>query len=510
MSEHREPLSSSPRLTPEVVMSESDGRFFQSLYEFIKHEKKYLRCPEEGPDETRYIIYRSAFNQVIGRATAYKRLLLAIKSEYDDCVRALTRREEEEELSVVQKETADVQQEVQRRRLSREQRAQRSEDPGALGGRLKELEAQRSALVQTLDVRAKLEAELKKVQDLRGRLSSKNQRLRVLFKRLRSVSEGLSHWEEEQEEEQEEQTHDVDLFEDDEPRGVDQSVLLTAYLDSWSSSSLGRPEEGDSWTVQEDMTEACLLPDVSPPGSAPPPLLFFQAVLMSSLSGVQLPASLSLQGVLCALHHGVLQLVVHAVSQNKLTLSEALGDVLTEHAQNHPSVSDLCLALATEVYRACRLHRKAALSMCRRGLVHSAAHLISLSKDATADDCMWVLCRSPSLPLLRLLTGRQSGRAAILPVGVACVSLLSEQQHPELALQLLDQYVSTGPGHLEQVMVEDGVSSVDTWTDVASLCSRLDRADLSRAVLSVLLQQSGTRILSPDPEGARLMEHVFL
>lgn len=45
-------------------MSDSDDMFFQSLYEFMEHEKRFLQCPAEGPDELRYIIYRSAFNKV--------------------------------------------------------------------------------------------------------------------------------------------------------------------------------------------------------------------------------------------------------------------------------------------------------------------------------------------------------------------------------------------------------------------------------------------------------------
>lgn len=69
MSEPQNSSSSSPRkeerpATPDILMSESDERFFRSLYEFIEHEKEYLRCPEEGPDQIRYIIYRSVFNKV--------------------------------------------------------------------------------------------------------------------------------------------------------------------------------------------------------------------------------------------------------------------------------------------------------------------------------------------------------------------------------------------------------------------------------------------------------------
>lgn len=51
---------------------------------------------------------------------------------------------------------------------------------------------------------------------------------------------------------------------------------------------------------------------------------------------------------------------------------------------------------------------------------------------------------------------------------------------------------------------------MDDWIQVASLCSELNRADLSQAVLSVLLDQSGTRVLSPDREGARHPERIFL
>lgn len=50
--------------TADTLISEGEERFFQSLHDFIEHEKRYLKCPEEGPDELRYITYRSVFNQV--------------------------------------------------------------------------------------------------------------------------------------------------------------------------------------------------------------------------------------------------------------------------------------------------------------------------------------------------------------------------------------------------------------------------------------------------------------
>ncbi|KAM6922881.1 uncharacterized protein PEZ65_011189 [Lycodopsis pacificus] len=129
-------------------------------------------------------------------------------------------------------------------------------------------------------------------------------------------------------------------------------------------------------------------------------------------------------------------------------------------------------------------HPKSLMTCQRR-----AAHLRDRWKD-----CMWVLNRSPSLSLLQLLRAPQQGRAAILSLGVACSTLLADPQQQQFALQLLDSAVSKGR----------------VWSVVASLCSELNRADLSRAVLSVLLDQSGTRIVTPGLEGALLMEHVFL
>uniref|UniRef100_A0A7N8YLB0 Translin-associated factor X-interacting protein 1 N-terminal domain-containing protein n=1 Tax=Mastacembelus armatus TaxID=205130 RepID=A0A7N8YLB0_9TELE len=227
------------RSTPDILTSGTDERFFQSLFEFIEEEKRYLRCPEQGPDELRYIIYRSVFNKVIARATAYKRLLLSIKAEYDDTIRELKRRQDEarmrqrnlaastshprslttcrrraaqlrDRISVLHRETAELQEEIQRQKLCREQSpwipgltVAESEDPEALDGHLKRLEAQRAALLDrksrcvSLEVRAELDAKLHAAELHRDQLTTENNRLKVLYRRLRLVCDRLSSWEEE-------------------------------------------------------------------------------------------------------------------------------------------------------------------------------------------------------------------------------------------------------------------------------------------------------------------------
>uniref|UniRef100_A0A3B4YPF8 Uncharacterized protein n=1 Tax=Seriola lalandi dorsalis TaxID=1841481 RepID=A0A3B4YPF8_SERLL len=329
-----------------------------------------------------------------------------------------------------------------------------SEDPEALDRHLQHLQVQRAALLDrkshcvSLEVKAQLDAKLQTAESHRDQLSTKSHR-------CLNISDGQNLF-------------DLAQYE--------KAALLAA------TSPGGVLRNLHTMTMFEAVQ--------APPGSVPPPLLFFQALLMTVPDGVELSASLSVVGVVLALQRGASQLVVHAVTQNKISFTEHLGDILTEHAQNNPGVADLCLALATIIYEACGLDRKTALSMCKRGLICSAAEFMKHHNKLTAEDCLWVLCRSPSLSLLQLLTKhRGRGRAAIL--SVTSVDLVLS-------------------GVLQDVILEDSDSSVEVWILIASLCSELKRADLSQDILSVLLDQGGTRVLSPDLEGAGLMEHVFL
>nr|XP_043902266.1 clathrin heavy chain linker domain-containing protein 1-like [Solea senegalensis] len=371
-----------------------------------------------------------------------------------------------------------------------------SQDPEALDRQLRRLQAQRTALLDTrsccvsLDVKDQLDTELRTHELRRDELSTENKRLSILWRRLRSVCGRLSHWEDDEQQvpledllssmledmrlSGETNGDDVELFEDEEPSGVNESELVNDHvirsllfliplflicnlcqiifcvLLSFFSLNLFFIMFMDSVEFSSRLMSGVSPPlGSAPPGSASPLLLFFQALLVTVPPGVQLSPSLSSQCVLMALSHGALRLLTHAVTQNKLSFSEQLGDVLTEHAQQNMGVADQCLALASVVYEACGRSRKSALSMCRRGLIHSAAEF--MEHNLTTDDIIWVLCRSPSLSLLQLLTERRSSdrcrRAAILSVGVACSTLLAaDPPHQEVALQLLDGLVQRGRG----------------------------------------------------------------
>ncbi|KAM4730068.1 clathrin heavy chain linker domain-containing protein 1-like isoform 3-T3 [Anableps anableps] len=398
----------------DIDLCESDRTFFRSLYKFIEEEKKYLQCPEEGANELRYIIYRSAFNKVIGRASAYRRLLLDIKFEYDGTIREMLRREDDDatsrlqsllrwaahirdRTSILQNQTAELQEEVRRQKSAQSRLVPgltlaQSEDPEVLEDHLEHLETQRDVLLDRkcqccpAEVQTHLTFDLQEAELHRNRLRDQNQQLITWFRRLKLVGERLRSWEE-----------------------TGQAVPLEDLLGSTIQNLLEIRTKSlqDEGSDEDSCIPAELLEEEEPTGQDESRLLKDHL--------------------------------------DRLTFTEELGDALTEHAQNHPAVADLCLALASTVYQACGQHQKTALSMCRRGLVHAAVEVIKHQK-LTAEDSLWILSRSPSLSLLQLLTSSQGGQAAILSVGGTCAFMLVDSSQQQVALELLDGLLRRGPG----------------------------------------------------------------
>ncbi|XP_008428688.1 clathrin heavy chain linker domain-containing protein 1 isoform X3 [Poecilia reticulata] len=561
-----------PEMSPviDVEVYESDETFVQYLNEFIEKEKKYLQCPEEGTDELRYIVYRSAFNKVIGRASAYRRLLLDIKSEYDGVIREMKRREEEaaasrlqsllgyaahitDRTSVLQNQTAELQQEVRRQKATTQNllipglTVAQTEDPEVLLIHLDHLKTRRDGLLDRkilcgpVEVQTQLTFDLQEAQLHRDHLRAQNQQLMIRFRRLKLLGQRLTVWEESgqtvpleellgsviqnlqeigpdlQDESGDEESFRIpaELLEEEEPTGLDESKLLRNHLDRFldllrsSQYEAAALHAARSPVLRDSETMEMFRGVRVPPGSTPPQLLFFRALLVTAATGSQLSAVLSLRGVASALQHGDVQLIANAVTLSKLTFTEAVGDALTEHAQRTGGVADLCLALASAIYQACSHHQKTALSMCRRGLVHGAAEVIK-KKQLTTEESLWVLSHAPSLTLLQLLTkADDNGEAAILSVGGTFASMLADFHQYRLALELLEGFLKRGPDVLAMAMLEDSSCSVDVWDQVAALCAELDRADLSQAIHSIR-HEPGPGPWTSDLEEQWLMEHVFL
>ncbi|KAG5831499.1 hypothetical protein ANANG_G00304350 [Anguilla anguilla] len=192
-------------------------------------------------------------------------------------------------------------------------------------------------------------------------------------------------------------------------------------------------------------------------GALPPALLYFQALMMAVPAGQRLPGEgLAVEGVRSALQNGCLEQAVHWVTQHRLTFSEALGDVLSAHAQEDAAAADSCLALAQVVYGACELHSKAAVCMSRRGFIHRAVEFIYSNK-AFTKGCLTqeqmtacaVLSLGWAAPVALLMDTQSPGSCSSVPAAGLHAGLMDTQSE-ELVYQLLESM--QGCGALEQAV----------------------------------------------------------
>ncbi|KAE8600807.1 hypothetical protein XENTR_v10013416 [Xenopus tropicalis] len=177
-----------------------------------------------------------------------------------------------------------------------------------------------------------------------------------------------------------------------------------------------------------------------------PVLLYFEALIGSShLPKHPVSAELTLEGTKCALACEKLELVVHWVTQQRITYSEALGDVIYDYGEREPYHKPTCLALAHLIFKKCSNSRKAALCMCLQGLVQGVLEYTSQCRHFSLEDYVFLLTKCPSADLIHGLTKERNGKPAALSVGQATLSLISTH-YKEYGFQLLENILDCGEG----------------------------------------------------------------
>ncbi|XP_040207595.1 clathrin heavy chain linker domain-containing protein 1 [Rana temporaria] len=249
---------------------------------------------------------------------------------------------------------------------------------------------------------------------------------------------------------------------------------------------------------------------VQPKDQDPPLLLFFEAVIGSSnLARHPVNASLTLEGVKCALANDKVDLVVHWVTQQRVTFSEPLGDVIWDYGEKEPQHKVTCLALAQLIYRKCSSLRKAALCMCVQGQIQGVLDYTYQSKRFLLDDYLFLLKKCPTMELINGLTKEWDGKPAVLSVGQAVLSLLCTD-HKEYGFKLLENINQCGEDALEQVILNDAVCTAEGWVEIAEECSNNNYRRLSERIMSVVISQDGVMEIPPKDEDAKIMEHVYM
>ncbi|XP_066517221.1 clathrin heavy chain linker domain-containing protein 1-like [Hoplias malabaricus] len=414
----------------------------------------------------------------------------------------------------------------------------------ALEKHLKFLEEKRTELLKKkksqfvpMQVKDELNIKMNSIMKQRDELALDNDRLRLRCKQLTFLKKAIDSWDKSMNLPLEEFLNselktisqmkvcetdyygiNTDIVEEDDPGKIKQSKLLKDYIQRFSDLFEGGEFEAAAYHAVKspggiliNMETVELFRSVSVyKGELPPLLLFFQILMIASTPEDHLPGQeLSLEGVRCALQHGYIEFVTFWVTQHRLIYSEELGDIICSHGDEDPRVADTCLALAHIVYTACGVLKKAALCLCRQGLASGALEFIYKNKGFTVEDCMFVLRGCPTLALMQDLTEPFGGKPALLSVGFICHSLLSTDLE-DLAFQLLQKLYSDGQGVLEKTILDDVMSSVETWSEIATHCERKARPQLAQKIISTLLSQPGAVSLPEEQESALLMAHVFM
>ncbi|XP_066468021.1 clathrin heavy chain linker domain-containing protein 1 isoform X2 [Tiliqua scincoides] len=244
-------------------------------------------------------------------------------------------------------------------------------------------------------------------------------------------------------------------------------------------------------------------------GKVLPLLMYCEALVNSSVATkYPLPENLAAEAIKCALDEERLDLVMHWVTLQKVTLTEAAGDAIYKYADMDKNHRSQCFALAQIAYSQCKMHKKAILCMCKQGQILGAMDYLHQLKPLSTEDYIFLLRQCPSTELIRCLTQEWNGRPAPLSLGMTLLTLLNTEQKI-YGLRLLEELV-TEQDVLEKKIVNDSECTVEAWKHIAEICLNTRREKVFKVLISILAAQEGVVEIPADDADAELMNHVFL
>ncbi|XP_069810292.1 clathrin heavy chain linker domain-containing protein 1 isoform X2 [Dendropsophus ebraccatus] len=580
-----------PSVLPPIT-SARDKQFLSSIEQNIKSEVEKLSAAGQLDAEQLYIIHRQAFDEVIDYCTDYKRLLTAIKQEYDEFIDATKQgeinaihvhtklkrlasepttlmyyrkraAELEDRIEIINKDSIRIEKEIQKLKDQKRVKTPPVKEAGppendigpsapipgltiedslnidALIEYQQLLEDKKRALradmkTKYVPIQRKLELDIKLCTAIQEREEAElvNQKLLDSYRKKRIIADTIASWAKSDKsfslhetlaqvvvkKEIKDDADSTNVFEDLDPRKGQEAEALLEYVERFNelfvngqykaaavcAANSPRGILRNMETMERFRAVVAGKDDVSPL------MMFFEALMESSnIAKHPVNAALTLEAITCALSYDKMELVVHWVTQQRITFSESLGDVITDYGDREPYHKVTCLALAQLIYRKCSSLRKAALCMCLQGQIQGALDYTYQSKRFLLEDYLFLLKKCPTAELINGLTKEWNGKPAALSVGQAVLSLLCTD-HKEYGFQLLESIYQCGEAALEQVILNDVVCTPEGWVEIAEECSDNDYRQLSEKIKSIVISQDGVvEILSKD-EDAKIMEHIYM
>ncbi|XP_020851914.1 clathrin heavy chain linker domain-containing protein 1 isoform X3 [Phascolarctos cinereus] len=242
-------------------------------------------------------------------------------------------------------------------------------------------------------------------------------------------------------------------------------------------------------------------------GKTLPLLLFFEALFSTSHAAKKpVNAHLTLEGIKCGLFEKRLDLVIHWVTQQRVTFSEKAGDVICQYGEQNAYDKSKCLALAQIIYSECGLHKKAVLCLCKQGQIYGAMEYIKQFKNFSYGDLMDIVIMCPQIELINCLTSEWKGEPPFLSFCLIVLHFFSIGMKNS-GLSLLQELDKNEKEATEKLMTADPFCSLEEWQELADVCIRNGFCKLSKDIISLLRCQEGVSEIPPDE--FNIMEHVF-
>ncbi|XP_022360123.1 clathrin heavy chain linker domain-containing protein 1 isoform X3 [Enhydra lutris kenyoni] len=505
------------------IINRSDKEFLESMQRYIITETERVGCNEEGPADEYYIIYRNVFDKVIEYVTAYKSILTSIKKEYDGFIETVK--------------------EGQRAAF-------------CLHGKLKALAAEPTALVyhrkRTIQLEAKMrviennsskiQLQIDKMKQLRAEYEAKEVRYHTFSKdpskpipgmtlqesvNLVALTKYLKHLEDKYAEIkqamlkkyvpiQRKAELDEEMIVTLKRRDLAENLNKQLQFRFSELMSLGEYEKAACFAansprrILQNIGTVNKFKAVGKIRGKPFPLLLFFEAIFSTSHAYRRPinAELTLEGIKCGLSEKRLDLVINWVTQERLTFSEELGDVICDYGEQDTYNKPRCLALAQMIYSECGLHKKALLCICKQGQIPGAMEYIQQFKDFTYDDLMQLIKLCPHIELIQCLTREWNGKPPSLSFGLAVLHLFSVDLK-KVGIKLLQEISKGGKSIVEHLMINDPFFSLENWQEIANISLQNGFDQLSQDIMSTLRSQAGVTEISEEDDTVNLMEHVF-
>ncbi|XP_072491644.1 clathrin heavy chain linker domain-containing protein 1 isoform X2 [Notamacropus eugenii] len=513
-------INKHPILPP--IISNYDKEFLERMQKYIIIETERVGCTDEGPADEYFIIYRNVFDKIIEHVTAYKTILTSIKQEYDSFIETI-------------------------------KKGQRN--AFYLHGKLKVLAAEPTTLVYHRKRVVQLESKIRVIEANSSKIQMQLKKLRQVRKKdiVKEVNyltttinpsrpipgmtladsvnlDSLNKYLARLEEKYREIKHHVMIkyiphvrktdLDEEKIRALQRRDIAEALNNElrFRFNELFVNGEYESAAVFAVNSPRGILRNVGTmkkfkdvgkiKGKTLPLLLFFEALFTTSRAAKKsVNAHLTLEGIKCGLSENRLDLIIHWVTQQRITFSERAGDVICQYGEQNPCNKSKCLALAQIIYHECGLHKKAVLCLCKQGQIYGAMEYIRQFKEFSYDDLMNIITICPQVELIKCLTSEWKGKPPFLSYCLIVLHFFSIGMK-KAGISLLQELDINGKEATEQLMTTDPFCSLADWQELADVCVQNGFCKLSSDIISILTSQEGVSEIPPDGE-FNVMEHVF-